>query len=243
METRPPRRTVTCALVVLISCLVWSACGDDVAGPEGTGATLHGTVTTFEAQVIAGGFALAGIGGVTVAIGSNSTETDANGDFTLRDMPLGNQDVLFSRDGTSGVYGLNGIDRGESFTIDQIQFIGGEITSAHTGTWVGTGGSTDSTSVGQIALTMILEKNGNAMTGTADVVGVRDATVWSISGSETGHSVDGSLTVVSTNSECGSGGAFQGTFVADTLSGTFVEVNPPAGCGPPENGTFRVVKQ
>ena len=243
METRPPRFTIACSLVVLTSCLVWSACGDDVAGPEGTGATLHGTVTTFEAQVIPGGFALAGIGGVAVAIGSNSTETDANGDFTLRDMPLGNQNVIFSRDGTSGVYVLNGIDRGESFTIDQIQLIGGEITSAHTGTWVGTGGSTDPSSDGQIALTMILEKNGNSLTGTAGVVGVRDTTLWSISGSETGHSVDGSLTVVSTNSECGSDGAFQGTFVADTLSGTFVEVNPPAGCGSPENGTFRVVKQ
>jgi hypothetical protein len=51
------------------------------------------------------------------------------------------------------------------------------------------------------------------------------------------------MTVVSTGSLCASGVTFAGTFAADTLSGTFVEVNPPAGCGPPENGIFRVVKQ
>jgi hypothetical protein len=64
-----------------------------------------------------------------------------------------------------------------------------------------------------------------------------------MSGTETGKKVDGAMTLVSSNSTCAAGATFTGTFVADTLSGTFVEVNPPAGCGSPESGTFRVVKQ
>ncbi len=89
---------------------------------------------------------------------------------------------------------------------------------------------------------MILEQNGNSLTGTASV-GSPDDSAWHISGTETGHSVDGSLMLVSSNSPCATGVTFEGTFVADTLSGTFIEVDPPAGCGTPEPGIFRVVKQ
>ena len=64
-----------------------------------------------------------------------------------------------------------------------------------------------------------------------------------LSGTETGKTVDGEMTLVSSNSTCAAGATFTGTFVADTLNGTFVEVKPPAGCGSPESGTFRVVKE
>lgn len=232
------------AFSVLLALVIGSGCGGDDNGPEEdqTGTTLEGTVTAFQAQVVGGGFALASTEGVTVAIGSKSTQTDASGDFILRDFGIGTQNVVFSRDQSSGTYVLAEIDRGDSFLLDLIQYSGGQISTQHTGTWVGTGGSTDPGSQGQIALTMIIAQNGNSIAGTASI-GEPDNTSWNITGTETGHSVDGAMTVTSTNSECASGGTFTGTFVADTLSGTFIEVNPPAGCGPPEPGIFRVVKQ
>jgi hypothetical protein len=116
------------------------------------------------------------------------------------------------------------------------------VSTAHTGTWVGTGGSDDPGSQGQIALTIVLQANGNVLSGTASI-GAPDNTTWSLSGIEDGTGVTGSMSVVSTESECAAGGDFTGAFDADTLSATFIEVDPPAGCGPPETGSFRVVKQ
>jgi hypothetical protein len=56
------------------------------------------------------------------------------------------------------------------------------------------------------------------------------------------------MAVVTTNSDCASGGKFEGTFSGNTLSGTFIEVHTaqyPRGddCGDPESGIFNVVKQ
>ena len=243
MEMQKAFRNRRRALAIPLAFLVWFGCGDD-NGPEDeqTGTTLQGTVTAFQAQVVAGGFELAATEGVVVSIGSRSTETDANGSFTLRDFAVGTQNVLFSRDGGSGTYVLSEIERGDSFLLDQVEVSGGQVSTQHTGTWIGTGGSTDPGSQGQVALTMIISQNGNALTGTASI-GEPDNSSWNISGTETGHSVDGILTVTSTNSQCAADGDFEGTFVADTLSGTFIEVDPPAGCGTPEPGIFRVVKQ
>jgi hypothetical protein len=228
--------------------LIFHGCDDNGTGPDEedpTGATLQGTVTVFDASVSA-----VGPGrhrplltpGVLVSIGTLETESDTSGAFVLHDIPLGDQVVSFSKEGAVGNYTLSGIVRGATFNLDQIQYRSGEVSTAHTGTWVGTGGSTGPGGQGQIALTMILAANGNSLTGTASI-GSPDNTIWSISGTENGTSVDGELTVVSTNSACAAGADFTGVFSDDTLSGTFVEVNPPAGCGPPESGTFRVVKQ
>jgi hypothetical protein len=235
---RIPRRAAAFTLALAL-CV---GCGDD-NGPEEeqTGTSIQGTVTAFQAQVVNGGFALASIEGVTVTIGSKSTETDGNGDYLLRDFPIGTQNVQFSRDGGTGILVLSEIERGDAFAFE-VEVNGGQVSTQHTGTWVGTGGSTDPGSQGQVALTMIIAQNGNALTGTASI-GDPDNTSWNISGTETGHSADGHLTVTSTNSQCAAGGDFEGTFVADTLSGTFIEVDPPAGCGTPEPGSFRVVKQ
>lgn len=233
-------------LAVLLTTTIWFACGDDDTGPEeGTGATLSGTVSSFDARVAGGGFTLASTEGVRVSIGSLSTETDAAGEFILRDIPLGDLQVEFSRDQLLGTYSLFDVDRGESFRLSGIQYDAGNLSSQHTGTWVGEGGSTDSTSVGLVALTMIIAQNGNSINGTASI-GAPDNTSWNIIGTETGFSVSGEMTVTSTNSECASPGEFEGTFDADTLEGTFVEVHSDslnALCGPPEPGVFRVVKQ
>jgi hypothetical protein len=229
---------------VTLAFLVCFGCGGDDNGPddEQTGTSLQGTVTSFQAQVVGGGFALASTEGVTVAIGSKSTQTDANGNYLLRDFGVGTQNILFSRDGGSGTYVLTGIERGDAFLLNEVRVSGGNVSSQHTGTWVGTGGSTDPSSQGQVALTMIIAQNGNSLTGTASIP-APDNTSWNITGTETGNTVSGNFTVTSTNSECAAEADFQGAFVADTLSGTFIEVDPPAGCGVPESGIFRVVKQ
>ena len=252
MKTRNAGRNRYWTPGLLLALLVCVGCGDD-NGPEDdqTGTTLQGTVTSFQAQVVGGGYGLASTEGVTVAIGSESTQTDANGDYLLRDFPIGTQNVLFSRDGGSGTYVLTGIERGSAFLLDQVVVSGGQVSSQHTGTWVGTGGSTDPSSQGQVALTMIIAQNGNSLSGTASIGAQgQDTTSWNITGTENGHAVDGSLTVTTTNSECASDGEFNGTFTADTLDATFVEVRPDdwtadqeAECGAPEPGTFRVVKQ
>ena len=111
------------------------------------------------------------------------------------------------------------------------------------------GGSTDPSSQGFVTITMIIAQNGNALSGTASIP-PPDATTWSISGKETGQSVDGRFTVTGSNSLCASDGEFTGAFTADTLDATFVEVRPDdwtpaqeAECGPVESGLFRLVKQ
>jgi len=245
MKTRNAGRNRYWTPALLLALLVCAGCGDD-NGPEDdlTGTTLQGTVTSFQAQVVGGGFGLASTEGVTVAIGSKSTQTDVNGNYLLRDFGIGTQNVLFSRDGGSGTYVLAGIERGSAFLLDQVVVTGGQVSSQHTGTWVGTGGSTDSTSQGQVALTMIIAQNGNSLTGTASIA-PPDNTSWSVSGTETGHTVNGEMHVTTTNSECAAGVEYDGVFEADTLSGTFTEIEEevPAGCGDPESGIFRVVKQ
>jgi len=232
--------------VVLCSSLLLFACGDDGAGPEdeATGASLQGTVVAFDAPGGVAGPALSAAvtPGVEVSIGTKETVTDEDGFFQLFDIAIGDQVLKLRKDATEAEFLVSGITRGTSFAFDQIQYSAGQVSTAHTGTWMGTGGSTDPGSQGQIALTMILQANGNVLTGTANI-GAPDSTVWSITGIETGTTVDGSMSVVSTKSSCASGGDFSGTFSADTLSGTFIEVNPPAGCGTPESGTFSVVKQ
>ena len=249
--SRSGRRSRRRAVSLLFVFLMLSGCGgDDDGGPQDdqTGATLQGTVTAFDAgqgarvSPAAASLASLAVPGVTVAIGSKSRVTDALGSFSFTDIPLGDRPVTLSKDGAMGTYLLADIESGEAFLLDEIQYSGGQVATKHTGTWVGTGGSSDPGSAGQIALTMVLEANGNSLTGTASVE-PPDNTVWSIIGTETGSAVSGTMSVTSSDSECAAGVEFEGTFSGSTLSGTFVEVNPPAGCGTPESGTFEVEKQ
>jgi hypothetical protein len=242
--------------ILTLLCIAFSGCGDDGAGPEEkTGATLEGRILTMGApgpladlsspseskdpilQIYA-----EPVNNVTVSIGKKSTKTDGSGSFVLRDIPLGNQVVGFSGSGITASYNLNGVAQGTVFSLNGIQISVNSVRTEHTGTWVGTAGSSESSSQGQVAFTLIISANGNALTGTGSVV-PPDNSIWTMSGIETGKKVEGIMTLVSSNSSCATGGTLTGTFSADTLSGTFLEVNPPAGCGAPESGTFRVVKQ
>ena len=213
-------------------------CGgdDNGTGPEEviTNASLAGQVTLVGASNQTGG--------IDVSIGSKSATTSSNGSFSINHIPLGDQPVSFSGSGAGGTYMLSGIESGSLFSLQDIQLGGGVVKTAHTGTWVGTAGSSEPGSQGQIAFTLIIQANGNALTGNASVA-PPDASQWTMTGTETGSSVSGVMTLVSTNSSCATGATFTGTFAADTLAGDFTEVDPPAGCGDPESGTFRVVKQ
>jgi len=240
------RRQACALLLTALACL---ACGDD-NGPEEqqTGTVLTATVTSFQAQAVPGGFGLAATEGVRVEIGSKAGVTDSDGQVTLRAFPLGNQNVDFSRDASSATLLLTDVEAGDSYDF-LFSINGPNVSTQHTGTWVGEGGSTDPSSQGFVTITMIIAQNGNALSGTASIP-PPDATTWTISGKETGQSVDGTFTVVTSNSECASDGSFQGAFTADTLSATFVEVRPSDwtqaqidACGPVESGQFRLVKQ
>ena len=248
MDTYRFLRIPGSALAITMAVLLMSGCGDDDNGPddEQTGTVLQGTVTAFQAQVVPGGFALAATEGVRVAIGSKSTETDANGDFTLRDFAVGSQSVDFSRDGGGGTLVLTDVEPGDEYDF-LFSINGGTVSTQHTGTWVGTGGSTDPSSQGPVALTMLIAQNGNDLTGTASI-GDPDNTSWNIIGTENGHTVDdGEMHVTSTTSDCASSVDFDGEFIADTLKGTFTEVHAADGsqdhCGANESGFFHVVKQ
>jgi hypothetical protein len=238
------------ALAMTLAILVCVGCGDD-NGPddEATGTLLEGSVTDVQAQVVSGAFAaLASTEGVTVSIGSKSTETDVNGNFRLRDFGIGTQDVLFFHNDGSGSFVLTDVERGDEYDF-QFSISGGQVSSQHTGTWVGEGGSTDPSSQGLVTITMIIAQNGNSLTGTASIA-AHDTTSWHVSGTENGHAVEGMFTVTTSTSLCASDGDFEGTFEADTLSATFDEVRPDdwtaeqeAECGPVESGIFTLIKQ
>ena len=214
-----------------------SACGDDGTGTEEeeeTGAFLLGQV------VLLGGSD--DVADVKISMGAKSTQTDGTGSFSLNHIPVGENTVTFSGSGVTGPYNLTGVQEGTTITLEEVKVNPGEVKTKHTGTWVGTAGSTDPGSQGQITFTMVIEANGNAITGIGQLA-PPDSSTWEIEGKETGTTVDGTLELLFSYSECATGGEFTGTFVGDTLSGTFIEVNPPADCGDPESGTFRVVKQ
>ena len=126
--------------------------------------------------------------------------------------------------------------------VNGVRVASGLVKTSHTGTWVGTAGSTQAGSKGQIAFTLIIAANGNALSGTGSIE-VQDTSYWAMSGTETGRKVVGTIKLIDSNSSCATDAKFDGTFSADTLGGTFVEMSPPTGCGSAESGTFRVVKQ
>jgi hypothetical protein len=214
----------------------FSACGDDSTGAEEekTNAVLQGQV------VLLGGSEETQ--NVEISIGTKSTKTDMNGSFSLNHIPIGENTVIFSGSGVTGPYNLTGVQPGLVVTLEEIQVNAGQVKTKHTGTWMGTAGSTEPGSQGQITFTMVIEANGNVITGFGQLA-PPDSSTWKIEGKETGTTVDGTLELLFSYSECATGGEFTGTFVGDTLSGTFIEINPPADCGSPESGTFKVVKQ
>jgi len=248
MNTHKGPHSQPWAPALLLALLICVGCGDDDNGPddEQTGTVLQGTVIEFQAQVVPGGFTLAATEGVRVSIGSKSTETDANGDFTIRDFQIGTQNVDFSLDQDDARLVLTQVDPGDEYDF-LFSINGGNVSTQHTGTWVGQGGSDESAAV---TITMIIAQNGNALSGTASIP-LPDNTSWNISGTETGFSVDdGTFTVTTTNSFCASDGEFEGTFTADTLVATFDEVRGPdwtaeqeEECGPVESGGFTLIKQ
>jgi hypothetical protein len=254
------RRTAALAVAVVLA----TGCGDDGTGSEGdrTGATLLGNLIQFggAADLEMPTPALASedgldvflepISDVKVQVGNKSTRTGGNGSFTLNDIPVGDQVVTFSGSGIAADYSLNGIEEGSTFLLDEIQVNGSQVQTKHTGTWVGTGGSSASSdpgTQGQIAFTLIIDQNGNKLSGTG-TLGPPDNSVWTMDGTENGMTVVGTMELVSSESPCATGGSFTGTFQADTLSADFVEIHPAGGlpgiCGTEvHSGTFRVVKQ
>jgi hypothetical protein len=213
-----------------------SACGDG-----GTGTEEEKTNAALMGQVVLLGNSNQ-TGNVKISIGNKSTRTKGDGTFSINHIPVGENMVTFSGSGITGPYNLTGIEEGTMVTLEETQVAPGQVKTKHTGTWVGEAGSTDPGSQGQFTFTMIIEANGNAITGTGQLA-PPDSSTWEIDGKETGTTVDGEMRLLFSYSDCATGGEFTGTFVGDTLSGTFIEVNPPEGCGTPESGTFKVVKQ
>lgn len=243
-------------LLVILSISI-TGCGDGGTGSqeEETGATLQGQIVLMGVagpgqDLVAPAslqdpityLAAAPTSNVSVTVGEKSTKTDGSGSFVVNDIPLGDPTVVFSGSGIVGSYSLNGVAEGSLFVLNGIQVTGQLVKTEHTGTWVGTAGSSEPGSQGQIAFTLTIAANGNLLTGTGSVE-APDNSQWTMAGTETGKKVEGVMALVSSNSSCATGATFTGDFKADTLEGTFVEVNPPAGCGAPESGTFRVVKQ
>jgi len=236
--------------------LVFLSCGGgdsntSLSDSDATGATLQGNVISISnaslqvAAAVENGDSIAGI---EVSIGELTVLTDEQGEFYVEDVPIGDQVIRFN---DMADYLAKNIKRSETLTLRNMQIDGEEIVTEHTGTWTGTGGSTDSNSQGAIELTMIIEKNGNPITGTI-IGGEPDNSLWEIDGTEDGSTIDAVFTLVRSESTCATGGNFEGTFSGNTLSGTFDEVfsesDPlPPECTEnnenPEHGTFSLEKQ
>lgn len=233
MEARPTWGWKAAVAVPFLLVPLLMTCDDGTGPEEQTGATIQGTVVQFDASAVSG---------VKVKVGEKSTKTDGSGNFSVRNVPLGDPVMDLSKDGSSGSYRVVDVSQGESFVFRGIQVSGGQVKTEHTGTWVGKGGSTDPSSQGLVPFTMVIQANKNVLEGTA-FIPPPDSTTWSFEGSENGINAKGNFKVLSTLSECATGGTFEAVFTADTLEGSFAEINPPDTCGPPEEGVFRVVKR
>lgn len=167
------------ATATLAFTLLWAACGGDGTGIEieQTGVTLQGQVVQVGNQASAdvwspdgssgsaSQLAFAPVSGVSVTVGSQSTETDQNGDFSIPNVPLEDFTAVFSGSGITGPYNWTDFEGNTVLQMNGVQLESGTVATEHTGTWVGTGGSTDPGSQGQIAFTLIIAANGNARQG------------------------------------------------------------------------------
>jgi hypothetical protein len=245
-------KKVTVLLVLALSIAICS-CGSDgsdtTADKSEQGAVLKGNV----ASVTTASMEVEDVGGLAVSIGELTTTTDQQGNFQIDNIPTGDHVVIFenvpaanltaqAEADVSAEYSLV-VKEPETITLRDIEINGDEVVTEHTGTWSGTAGSDDPSSDGQLAFTMYIVANGNSITGTGRLLGGSDNSVWDVTGIETGTEISGEFNLVSSDSECATGGTFEGTFSGNTISATFVEVNPPAGCGDPEQGSFYLEKE
>jgi len=256
METHARIEKRVNVFVCVALCLIFLSCGgggdSNTVAPnaDATGATLQGNVISISdtsSQMAAVSENGRSIAGIKVSLGEMTVLTDEQGAFHIEDIPIGDQVIRFN---DIADYFAKAIEKLETLTLRNLQINGDEVATEHTGIWMGTGGSTDSNSQGPIDLTMIIEKNGNSITGTM-LGGEPDNSVWEINGTENGTTINGTFTLISSGSECATGGTFDGDFSGNTLSGTFDEVfsesDPlPDECTEnyeyPEHGTFTVTK-
>jgi hypothetical protein len=246
----------TIRLIVMALCLIICSCSSDGGSQTGdavdSGATLQGNVLSVSNAL----FQITAANDLTVSIGGLAVNPDEQGYFQIENIPTGDQVVRFesipaanlvsqAETGIDAEYLVLDIEESETIILPDVEIEGNKVSTAHTGTWTGTAGSDDPDSQGQIAFTMYIEANGNEISGTG-VLGSPDNSIWNMIGTETGRNIDGKLKLVNSNSECATGGTFEGTFSGNTISATFVEVHTPEGielCGEEETGTFFLEKE
>lgn len=136
-KARVLRRAYFLILGLFLTSALLTGCGGGGGGGggggAGVGANLTGTVESFTAALeieknpmfakIKGllfSTAFAQASGVTVSVGGQSTTTDANGHFTINNIPTGDQTVTFTQGSTSATYSLNGVQAGEIITLNGI---------------------------------------------------------------------------------------------------------------------------
>lgn len=243
-------------LVVMALCLIICSCGSDgdsqTVNAVDSGATLQGNVLSVSNAL----FQIMAANDLTISIGELAANPDEQGYFQIENIPTGDQIVRFvstptanlvsqEETGIDAEYLVLDIEESETIILPDVEIEGSKVSTAHTGIWTGTAGSDDPDSQGQIAFTMYIEANGNEISGTG-VVGSPDNSIWNMIGTETGRNIDGKLKLVSSDSECATGGTFDGSFSGNTISATFVETHTPEGivlCGENETGTFFLEKE
>jgi len=156
------------------------------AGASDAG-TVHGSVTE------------AGTGdpvsGATVTVGTVTTTTDSTGAYTLAGMPVGDQNVTFSKTGYQTLVRTLNVVAGGSYTLDV------ELTLATTGTVAGT--VTDAASgQGLAGVTVSIEAVASTTTGTDGAYTLADVPsgTWTLQFAMTGYrTVQRTVSVTATN--------------------------------------------
>ena len=245
------------ALAVLLGVFL-TACGGGgsgggVGGSETTGSTLTGHVATYTATLDITKKTLfaqirdfifspahAQVTGVEVLVGDQSTTTDADGNFTLNDIPTGDQTVTFTQGSSSATYSLEDVVAGGTYTLNDIEVDGDGVSTEHTGVWSGPIDLGD----GEYTMTMTIAANGNALTGELVVEGVDEA--GHFDGTENGSSLVNTTYSVTSLDGCVLGGPITGTFSGDTLEGNAPITSDTCGLGPgdenPDSHHFTLTK-
>ncbi|MEJ2095563.1 MAG: hypothetical protein P8Y38_00160 [Deltaproteobacteria bacterium] len=249
--------------ILIVVCFVFFSCGSnggDSSSSRGeTGATLQGNIKSVTVNTVQ----LADAGDITVSIGDLKATTDEEGNFIIENIPTGDQVIQFSiptgdqvfqieEEEFSAFFDLFVLEEQEVIELRDLEINDEKVIAEYTGTWTGTGGSTEEGSHGDdlpLIMTLTIPPNSNGVDTEHSIIKFGEGapeedapSTWEVEGSISWNPAEGKNQIVGNfwlvqsipHSECAADAHFSGLFERNSLDGDFTEFNVPEGCIDPD---------